>query len=70
MGFKLLGITAVAATTPAILAWQPVVTLNAIEATPVAGSRNLIPLGTGWSGLFRTISGVEGGKGGEHDQRR
>jgi hypothetical protein len=70
VSFKMLCITTVAATTLAISAWQPVVALDAIETTPVAGSRNLNPLGTRRSGLFRPISGVKGGERGEHGQRR
>lgn len=73
MDFKPLGITAVPAMIPAILAWLLVVAFDAIEATPVAGSHDLITLGAGrGSGLFRrAISGVEiGGKGGKHGQER
>jgi hypothetical protein len=73
MDFKALGVTTITAMIPAILAWLLVVALDAIKATPVAGSHHLITLGAGrGSGLFRrAISGVEiGRKGGEHGQKR
>lgn len=53
MRFKVFCIAAVFAIITAILTWRFGVALDAIQTTPVAGSHNLVTLGTrGGSGLL------------------
>lgn len=70
MSFELLGVTAVASMVAAVLAGLFIIAFDAVDATPVTGTHDLVPFGTGSGGgllLRGAIGGVEvGGEGGEH----